>query len=156
MTRTKTLFLAAAGAALAFSAPAMAQERGMRGGEDMTRADVSAQAEQRFARMDANGDGFLDKSDRDARQAEGGEGKRGKRGGEGGKRGGGDRGERGDRGARMMEHADTNGDGRISLAEFTANALERFDRADANGDGTVTADERKAARQAHRAERQDG
>ena len=49
------------------------------------------------------------------------------------------------------------GDKTISQAEFTAAALERFDRADANHDGTVTAAERrdamKAFRDQHRADR---
>ena len=52
-----------------------------------------------------------------------------------------------------MERADTDGNGSISQAEFQAAALARFDKADANGDGTVTSEERRAAREAHRAER---
>ena len=48
--------------------------------------------------------------------------------------------------------ADTNKDGAISQAEFTAGALQRFDRTDANHDGTVTKEERQAARKAMREE----
>jgi Ca2+-binding EF-hand superfamily protein len=46
---------------------------------------------------------------------------------------------------RMMERMDSNHDGRISLAEAEAGALEAFDRADANHDGVVTPEERQAA-----------
>tara|TARA_Y100000815_G_C13046157_1_gene388768 strand:+ start:98 stop:328 length:231 start_codon:yes stop_codon:yes gene_type:complete len=56
------------------------------------------------------------------------------------------------RGGGMMAKADTNGDGRLTLQEFQAHALARFDRADADSDGTVTQAERKAAREAMRAQ----
>jgi len=45
------------------------------------------------------------------------------------------------RGAGMMMRADTNGDGKISRAEFAAMSEQRFTRMDKNGDGAVTADE---------------
>lgn len=51
---------------------------------------------------------------------------------------------RGGMGSRMLEMADTNKDGRISLQEMTAMALQRFDRVDANHDGKITPEERKA------------
>jgi Ca2+-binding EF-hand superfamily protein len=51
---------------------------------------------------------------------------------------------------RMMERMDSNHDGRISLAEAEAGALQAFDRADANHDGVVTPEERQAARGAMR------
>jgi Ca2+-binding EF-hand superfamily protein len=57
---------------------------------------------------------------------------------DGGMRGGGMHG-------RMMERMDSNHDGRISLAEAEAGALQAFDRADANHDGVVTPEERQAA-----------
>ena len=56
---------------------------------------------------------------------------------------------------RFMEHfkkIDTDGDGRISLAEAQANAprlAEHFSQIDANGDGFITPEEMKAARQHH-------
>ena len=56
------------------------------------------------------------------------------------------------RGGGMMAKAATNGDGRLTLQEFQAHALARFDRADADSDGTVTQAERKAAREARRAQ----
>jgi Ca2+-binding EF-hand superfamily protein len=42
--------------------------------------------------------------------------------------------------------ADTNNDGAITQAEFTAAALKHFDTIDADHNGTVTAAERQAAR----------
>jgi len=47
---------------------------------------------------------------------------------------------------RMLMMADTNRDGRVTLQEMTAFALQRFDRMDLNRDGTVTAEERAQAR----------
>ena len=48
--------------------------------------------------------------------------------------------------------ADTDGDGRLSQAEFVASALARFDGNDANRDGVITTDEVQAAMQARRGE----
>ena len=45
------------------------------------------------------------------------------------------------RGGGMMMRADTDGDGKISRAEFTAQSEARFARMDKNGDGFITADE---------------
>lgn len=59
-------------------------------------------------------------------------------------------------GQRGPRAADTDGDGRISQAEFVAGALQRFDSRDANRDGTATAEEARAAMEAHRAERRAG
>ncbi len=49
---------------------------------------------------------------------------------------------------------DTNGDGAVSLQEFESRALTHFDKADTNKDGKVTPEERKAAFEAFRAERE--
>ena len=51
--------------------------------------------------------------------------------------------------------ADANSDGRVSQAEFVQQRVQRLTAADTNRDGTVTAEERRAAMQAHRAERND-
>ena len=50
-------------------------------------------------------------------------------------------------GGRMIVMADTDHDGKITLAEAQAKALEHFDQMDANHDGQVTPEERRAARQ---------
>ena len=164
----------------AAQATARFQRMDVNGDGILDAADRAARAEQRFAKADTNGDGELSQSEmaamhqaRKARRSEAREARaeqrqarmaerfakmdadqsgglsqaelsamhemRGKRGG---KRGG----------MRMLAMADTNGDKAISSAEFTAAAIARFDRADANGDGTLTTAERKAAREAMRAE----
>ena len=50
----------------------------------------------------------------------------------------------------MMRMADSNSDGAISRAEFSASAAQHFDRMDTNKDGQVTSEERRAMRQQHR------
>ena len=50
-------------------------------------------------------------------------------------------------GGNMLKMADANKDGRVSLQEATATALQHFDRADTNRDGRLTPDERRAAHQ---------
>ena len=49
-------------------------------------------------------------------------------------------------GARMIVMADTDKDGRITLAEAEALALQHFDQLDTNRDGQVTPEERRAGR----------
>ena len=56
-------------------------------------------------------------------------------------------------GAKWIESADANKDGRVTLAEAKAKPLARFDAAETNKDGTLSPEERKAAREAMRAER---
>jgi len=53
--------------------------------------------------------------------------------------------------ARMMERLDTDGDGVISLAEFTQ-PPDLFERLDLNEDGSITREEAEQARQQHQAE----
>ena len=50
-------------------------------------------------------------------------------------------------GAMLLQRADTNRDGRVSLAEAAGAALQHFDMIDANRDGRITPDERVAGRQ---------
>jgi len=50
-------------------------------------------------------------------------------------------------GGHLFEMADSNHDGRVSLAEAQAAALAHFDRADLNHDGRITPDERQQAHQ---------
>lgn len=51
--------------------------------------------------------------------------------------------------------ADTDGDGRVSQAEFVGRRVQRLTAADANSDGSVTPDEMRVARQARMAARAD-
>ncbi|MGP1352189.1 MAG: hypothetical protein ACTS1Z_02605 [Parasphingopyxis sp.] len=60
---------------------------------------------------------------------------------------------RAERRTMRFDRADSDSDGQLTLAEFSARPLARFDRADADGDGSVTREERRAARQAMRADR---
>jgi len=50
-------------------------------------------------------------------------------------------------GARLLTMADLNKDGRVSLADAQAAALQHFDQADLNHDGVLTPEERQQARQ---------
>ena len=59
----------------------------------------------------------------------------------------------GRRGMGIMKMADANGDGAISLEEMRNAALARFDKVDTDGDGTISAAERQAVRDAHKAQR---
>jgi Ca2+-binding EF-hand superfamily protein len=49
-------------------------------------------------------------------------------------------------GAHMLAMADTNKDGKVTLAEAEALALQHFDQMDSNHDGKVTPEERRTAR----------
>lgn len=157
--------LLAGGYALAQPSPADANKDG-----NLTRAEATAAAEARFARMDANNDGQLTKEDREAamarRQAErfammdanrdgaisraewdqANADRKAKwearraEDGKDGRRGG----RWGRHRDRMAMRADTNNDQALSKSEFLAAATQRFDRADANKDGVVTPAERQA------------
>jgi Ca2+-binding EF-hand superfamily protein len=109
-----------------------------------------------FARLDADRNGVISREEFERPQARA-EGERGER-----------RAERGERGGRRFAHRrggfaggfggeafarlDSNGDGRVSLAEATAARLQRFDRVDSNRDGRIDREEVQAAR-AERGER---
>ena len=125
------------------------------------KADRDARMAERFKQMDTDGSGEVSLAEmtaaREARQekrmermamrADRGTGEPGTRmGGKRGGRGMGMRGHGGMRGGMMRLDADK--DGAITLAEFEAGALERFNRHDANKDGKITQEERAAAREA--------
>ena len=105
----------------------------------------------RFERLDTNKDGSVSRAEFDAAQAtraqrgEAGAERRAARAARGKMAGGGLMGGR--FGARMLERADADRDGRLSLAEASTAALARFDRVDADRNGMITAAERQAARQ---------
>ena len=88
------------------------------GDGNISRAEFTAQAEARFARMDKNGDGFITADEMSGRSG------------------------RGPGGGLMA--ADTDQDGKISRAEFMAQSSERFAKLDTNGDGQISGDEMKA------------
>lgn len=178
MTRARKIALGLSLAALGLAGAAYAKGADGRGDGVITRAEAQAKAQERFARMDANHDGKLDRADRGARRAamfdridadHNGQisraefdamaqhGRRGHDagGGEPGMHHGG-RGGPGHGGGMMAGRlADANKDGAVTQAEFTAAALQRFDRLDANKDGTVTREERRAGFKASREHRRE-
>jgi len=143
----------------------------------VTKAELTAALETRFARLDANKDGKLDQADRDilrqqrlderfaaldtdrngqiskvefAAGHQGHDGMHdhmGKPDGPDG-RGWGHRGW--GHGMRGGPGGEMKKEGAIAKAEFMARPLAMFDKADANHDGKVTADEMKTARRAFR------
>lgn len=162
--------------ALVFAAPALAhpgKSKGERfarmdtnGDGILTTAEVEAAARTSFTAIDANGDGFVTpdelkahheamraeakakwdetkatredgpaKAEADPARAQAWKAKRAERAQT-----------REAKKAEMFASADTDGDGRWSVAEFTAPHVARFARLDTDGDGRVTADERAAAR----------
>jgi hypothetical protein len=167
----KKLTLAAATAlTFALAVPMIANAHGHKGGNPfekldtnadgtVARSEAEAAALAQFAEIDANKDGFLTqdemKSAHEARraemqakwaeQAEGGERRKPK-----GER---DPAKMEARKAKMEEKsaerfaaADTNGDGKWSQIEFTAEHLSHFAKADTDGDGNITAAEQEAAK----------
>jgi Ca2+-binding EF-hand superfamily protein len=59
-------------------------------------------------------------------------------------------------GGHMFDLADANHDGRVTLQEMTAAALQHFDMADTNHDGTLTPEERMQMHQRMRGEHKPG
>jgi Ca2+-binding EF-hand superfamily protein len=89
----------------------------------VTREEMLAEVDARFAKLDANKDGKITHEERQV-FAEGSP-----------------------RGGRMMGRTDANGDGTITLEEQRAQANKRFDRIDTNHDGKIDQAERDAAMQ---------
>jgi len=119
----KKFVLAAALGAVTVSVPAFAQDRE---GRDMTRQEAQAMADMMFQRFDLNHDGTVTRQEVDQARAAMGNG--------GGKRA-----------DKMVERIF--GDSQsITLQQFEAQAMAKFDREDVNHDGVVTAAERHAHR----------
>lgn len=59
------------------------------------------------------------------------------------------------RGRQTLEKLDTDGDGKISKAEFMVKHEERFARMDKDSDGFISKDEMQAAREAMKARREE-
>jgi hypothetical protein len=132
----KTFILAGAALAALAAIPASAQPGGqMRGQAELTRAEMQQRVQARFARADANRDGFLTRDEAPARP----QGVRGERREDRAER----RAERGGRRALLFARLDSNRDGMISRAEFD-NRAQRGDRT-----------ERRAFRAERRADRME-
>jgi hypothetical protein len=137
----KKLLVTIALGATIISAPALAQAPGggERGGfmqRDQTRQEAQQRADMLFQMMDANKDGAVTRAEADQGLAQ-----------FQAARGGGDNGGRG--GGRMQRMIDEvfGASQSLTLAQFEAQVLARFDAQDLNHDGTVTAAERQQARE---------
>ena len=122
----------------------------------ISRAEFMAQSSERFAKLDANGDGQISGDEMKAmmeRMREGG--RMGGRHGMGGEAAGAMMpppppgpmgGHRGHHGAGRLARLDTNQDGKISRDEMRADADKHFAKLDTNGDGFIDQAEMDAAR----------
>jgi Ca2+-binding EF-hand superfamily protein len=133
----KTFALAGVAIAALAALPALAQPGPAREGfgQPLTRAAVQTQVQARFAKLDANRDGFVTQDEAKAVA----EARRTER-----------QASRGERRAALFERLDANRDGSISRAEFDSRpALGRGDRAERRGERG----ERRAGRMEHRGHR---
>jgi Ca2+-binding EF-hand superfamily protein len=128
----KRLLVTIALGAAAASTQAMAQERGGWAMRDQTRAEAQQMADRMFQRFDANQDGVVTKQEAEQAAQQFGAS--------------------GDRVEKMIDRAFGTAQS-LTLQQFEARALARFDRDDLNHDGTVTAAERQQIRAQLKAER---
>jgi hypothetical protein len=103
-------------AALTLAGDAFAQRERPEG--DIEKEEMLERVQERFERMDTNGDGFIGSD-------EVGEGRRARFA------------------AMMIERQDSNDDGFVSLEEMLDTAEARFDEADTDGDGVLSEEERE-------------
>jgi len=120
----------ALGAAI-ISTSAIAQEGAGPMQQDMTRAQAQQRADQMFQRFDVNHTGVITRAQAEQMAAQ-----------------------FGGRGERMVDRLFGTAQS-LTLQQFEAQQLARFDAMDLNHDGTVTAAEREQARQQMRAQRGD-
>lgn len=128
----KTFLITVALGAAMVSGAAFAQDQGGgRGGymQDMTRAQAQQMADSMFQRFDLNHDGVVTRQEADQAASQ-----------------------FGGRAERMVERVFGTAQS-LTLQQFEAQQLARFDRDDANHDGVVTVAERQQARAALKAER---
>ena len=118
----------ALGAAI-ISTSAIAQEGGGPMQQDMTRAQAQQRADQMFQRFDVNHTGVITRAQAEQMAAQ-----------------------FGGRGERVVDRLFGTAQS-LTLQQFEAQQLTRFDAMDLNHDGTVTAAERQQARAAMRAQR---
>lgn len=137
----KLLVTVALGAAMA-ATPALAKDNS-RPMKDQTRQQAQERADRLFQMLDANRDGSVTKAEADAALAQF-EAMRG-----------GDNDHRGGRMQRMIEDAFATTQA-ITLQQFEAQALARFDAQDLNHDGVVTAAEKQQARAQRQAQKAPG
>ena len=93
----------------------------------VTLDETLAAADKRFARLDRNKDGIVDKADGDALRAETVD----------------------YRVKRFIHNFGADSDGKVTKEQFAAKARERFARMDLNNDGTISRDERPGWRRGH-------
>lgn len=96
-----------------------------RGSREVTKDDAAERARARFARLDANGDAVIDRSEVEAmvdRRME--------------RRGGADK--MVQRATRQIMRLDENRDGKVTREEAINEVTDRFDRFDLNGDGQIS------------------
>jgi hypothetical protein len=128
----KLLVTAALGAAF-IAAPALAQTpAGMQ--RDQTRQEAQQRADMMFQMMDANHDGTVTRAEAEQAAAQFAASR------------GGDNARGGGRIQRMIDQAFGTAQS-LTLAQFEAQMLARFDAQDLNRDGTVTSDERRSFRE---------
>jgi Ca2+-binding EF-hand superfamily protein len=123
----KTLLAGFALGAAIISTSAIAQQGGMMD-QDMTRAQAQQRADMMFQRFDANHDGVITRDEAQQAAAQFGE-----------------------RGQRMVDRLFGTAQS-ITLQQFEAQSLARFDAMDLNHDGTLTAAERQQARDQRRSQ----
>lgn len=140
---TPKMILLALGIAVALPMAASAAPHGSRidfetldadGNGEITQAEMTAQAEARFAEADTNGDGNLSVEELTAR-ADAKSAERMQR-----------------RIARMIENRDANGDGMLSAEEMRPDekrAAGRFDKLDADDNGSISKEEFETAMARH-------
>lgn len=163
--------------ALALAAPAMAAPDGERAGLDrkapIARDAMMAKVDQRFARIDTNGDGAIDtaemtahreamkaaraerlaamsEEDRAALQARMEERRAAMKERRAQRIAAGEAAPEQRRKGGWLARLDTDADGLITKEEFAARAVQRFQRLDTDGDGILTPEERAAGRRAAR------
>jgi Ca2+-binding EF-hand superfamily protein len=146
LSMNKSMMALALGAAM-ISTPVMAQQGGERGGlmRDQTRPEAQQRADRMFQMLDSNKDGTVTKAEAQAAleqfQAA---------------RGGDDNGGRGaGRMQRMIDQAFGTSQS-LTLQQFEAAALTRFDAQDLDHNGTVTAAERQQLRAQRQAQQPSG
>ena len=127
----KALLLGVAFAATIVSSQAVAQDHGGRMQQDMTRQQAQQMADGMFQRFDLNHDGVVTRQEAEQAASQFGGGRRAEK-----------------TIARVFASSQS-----ITLPQFEAQALARFDRDDINHDGVVTAAERQQARAQLKAER---